>query len=95
MWLKGRVKIIRKESDYLSVKKGDIIVAYNTKPDIVLVIKKIKVIITEVDNKLCHAAIISREYGIPLVMGVKDIFNQFKDGEVIKVNILSKEIKKC
>lgn len=92
MIIKGKVKIIKKQSDYYDIKDRVILVAFNTTPDIVIVIHNIQAIITEANNKLCHAAIIAREYGIPLIMGVENATKKFKDGQVIKLDTLKKEI---
>ena len=92
--ISGRVTIIRSERDYYKIKKETILVAQNTHPDIVIAIKKIKAIVTEIDNRLCHAAIIAREYGIPLLMGVENATREFKTGDKIIVNLDSKTVHK-
>lgn len=92
MTIKGKVKIIKKPKDYYSIDSAVIIVASNTTPDIVVIIDKVLAIVTEVDNKLCHAAIIAREYGKPLIMGVENAIKKFKNGQVIKVDTINKTI---
>lgn len=92
MIIKGKVKIIKKQKDYYQIKDEVIIVAVNTTPDIVAVINKVKAIVTEIDNKLCHAAIIAREYNKPLVMGQAGVTKKYKDGDTISINIISKTI---
>jgi pyruvate,water dikinase len=92
MIIKGKVKIIKKPQDYYQIKNKVIIVAENTTPDIVIVINKVKAIITEIDNKLCHAAIIAREYKKPIVMGRAGVTKKYKDGDTISINIISKTI---
>ena len=90
----GKVVIINSPRDYYKIKEPVIIVAKKTHPDIVIVIKYVQTIVTELDNKLCHAAIIAREYGIPLVMGVENATKEFKTGDKIAVDINRKMIWK-
>lgn len=92
MVISGKVKIIKRPDDYYAIKDKIIIVAKNTTPDIVLVINKVAAIITEVDNKMCHAAIIAREYKIPLIMGQVGVLKKFKNGQTIKIDLNSKRI---
>ena len=92
MILRGNIKIIKKPEDYYKIKNDIIIVAKNTTPDIVIIIHKVKAIITEINNKLCHAAIIAREYNIPLIMGVDNATKKFKNGQEIKIDTISKKI---
>jgi phosphoenolpyruvate synthase/pyruvate phosphate dikinase len=94
MIISGKVRIINDEQDYYKIKKEVIIIARNTHPDIVIIINKIKAIITEIDNRLCHAAIIAREYQKPILMGMKNATKEFKNGDKIAVNISRKQIYK-
>lgn len=48
--------------------------------------KKAAAIITEVGGLTCHAAVVSREFGIPCVVALKNAMKNFKDGEVIEVD---------
>ena len=90
----GRATIVKSNKDYYKIKSETILIASHTHPDIVIVIDKIKGIVTELDNKLCHAAIIAREFGKPLLMGVKDATKKFKTGDRLFVDFESKIIKK-
>lgn len=92
MIISGRIKIIKRSRDYYQIKEDVIIVAENTTPDIVVVISRVKAIVTETDNKLCHAAIIAREYNKPLIMGQVDATKKYKDGDTISINTISKAI---
>lgn len=92
--IKGSVVVIRDKRDYLNIKKGTILVSRNTHPDIVIVINNVKAIVTEVDNKLCHAAIIAREFNKPLLMGVNNAVRDFTTGDEVVVDLDSKVIKK-
>ena len=92
--IRGKVTIIRSEKDYYKIRKETILIAENTHPDVVIAIKKIKAIVTEIDNKLCHAAIIAREFGIPLLMGIENATKDFKTGDRIIVDFNTKIICK-
>ncbi len=92
--IKGKVFLIRSERDYYKINKPVILIAQNTHPDIVIAIKKIKAIVTEIDNRLCHAAIIAREYGVPLLMGMENATKEFKTGDKVIVDFNSKTICK-
>jgi len=92
--IKGSVTIIRDKKDYYNIKKGTILVARNTHPDIIIVINNVKAIVTEVDNKLCHAAIIAREFNKPLLMGVNNAMRDFTTGDEVTVDLDNKVIKK-
>ncbi len=92
--IKGKVIVIEKQDDYGNIKDEVIIVAKNTHPDLVVVIDKIKAIVTEIDNKVCHAAIIAREFNKPLLMGVKNITREFKTGDEVIIDFDNKVINK-
>jgi len=65
---------------------GDILVAEQTNPDYVPAMKKASAIVTERGGRTSHAAIVSRELGIPAVVGTEGIMKLVKDGLVITVN---------
>jgi pyruvate,water dikinase len=92
--IQGKAFIVRSEEDYYRINKPVIMVARNTHPDVVIAIKKVKAIVVEIDNKLCHAAIIAREYGIPLLMGVENATKEFKTGDKVIVDFDMKTISK-
>lgn len=68
------------------VKTGDILVAVMTRPDYIMGIKKAAAIVTDEGGITCHAAIISRELGIPCIIGTKIGTKILKDGDLIEVN---------
>ncbi len=90
----GKATVIKSNKDYYKITSETILVASHTHPDIVIVIDKIKGIITELDNKLCHAAIIAREFSKPLLMGVIGATKKFKTGDKLFVDFDNKIIKK-
>ncbi|MFH1750915.1 MAG: PEP-utilizing enzyme, partial [Candidatus Micrarchaeota archaeon] len=85
-YAKGKVKIIQGAKDLHKMEKGDILVAYATDPDVVPAMKKAAAIVTEQGGVTCHAAIVSREMGIPCVIGTKIATKVLKDGEMVEVD---------
>ena len=70
----------------LSFKDGDILVAPETAPDYVPAMKKAAAVVTEVGGITSHAAIVSRELGIPCIIGTKIATKVLKDGMEVEVN---------
>lgn len=90
----GMVKIIHNAKEIGKIMTGDILVAQQTNPDYVPAMRKAVAIVTERGGRTSHAAIVSRELGIPAVVGVKNIINLVKDGLVITVNGSTGEVFK-
>lgn len=82
----GRVKIINVPSDMAKMEKGDILVSIATIPDLVPAMKKAGAIVTEMGGITSHAAIVSRELGVPCVIGTKIATKVFKDGDLVDVD---------
>lgn len=90
----GPVVIIKSPKEIDKVKKGDILVAPQTNPDYVPAMKKAVAIITEKGGRTSHAAIVSRELGIPAIVGTERATSVLKDGEIVSVNGSSGEVFK-
>jgi phosphohistidine swiveling domain-containing protein len=82
----GPVRRIEKAGDMAKMRKGDILVAHMTQPEIVVAMKKAGAIVTDMGGLTCHAAIVSRELGIPCVIGTKIATKVFKDGDLVEVD---------
>jgi pyruvate,water dikinase len=82
----GLVKILKNPKEIDKIKKGDVLVAPMTSPDYVPAMKKSAAIVTDQGGQTSHAAIVSRELGIPCVVGTKDATTKLKDGQIITVN---------
>ena len=93
-YAKGRVKIIIRAEDMAKMEEGDILVSIATDPDIVPAMKKAAGIITEQGGVTSHAAIVSRELGIPCVIGTKIATQVFKDGDMVEVDANRGIVKK-
>jgi len=82
----GPVKIIRKTHDMENMHPGDILFASMTRPEMIIAIKKAAGIVTDEGGITCHAAIVSREMGIPCIIGTKVGTQVFKDGDMVEVD---------
>ena len=84
--IKGIVKVIE-ESKYISrMNKGDILIANETTPDYVIGMKIAGAIITNQGGITSHAAITSREMGIPCIIATKIATKVLKDGDLVEVD---------
>ena len=82
----GRVRIIFGKDDITRLAKGDIIVTSMTSPDLVPAMSKSAAIITDLGGRTCHAAIVSREMGIPAIVGTKNASKILSDGQEVTVD---------
>lgn len=83
---KGTARIIVSRKDYGKMKKGNILVVVNTNPDYLPIIKKAAAIVADEGGMLCHAAIVSREFKIPCVVGTKIATRVLHDGQMVEVD---------
>ncbi len=90
----GPIKILASAKEIGKIVSGDILVAQQTNPDYVPAMRKAVAIATERGGRTSHAAIVSRELGIPAVVGVKNIRNLVHDGLVVTVNGSTGEVFK-
>jgi len=82
----GPVKTIIDASNIDRVQDGDILVAEMTTPDFVPAMKRAVAIITDRGGRTSHAAIVSRELGIPCVVGTGEATKILKQGQIITVD---------
>ncbi|MBU0980218.1 MAG: hypothetical protein KJ709_05400 [Nanoarchaeota archaeon] len=81
----GRVRICKTLKDIPKMKQGEILVTVMTRPEHVPAMKKAAAIITDEGGITSHAAIISREMGIPCVIGTKIATKVLKDNDLVEV----------
>ncbi|MFH1445774.1 MAG: phosphoenolpyruvate synthase [Nanoarchaeota archaeon] len=84
--VEGRVKIVANIGDISKVEDGDVLVTAMTSPAMVSAMKKTAAIITDEGGRTCHAAIVSRELGIPCIVGTEKATSVLKDGDLITVD---------
>lgn len=89
----GKAHVIQNPEDIDSFKEGEILVTTMTAPDWVPAMKKAKAIVTDAGGMTCHASIVSRELGIPCIVGTKsrseEATQTIKDGQMITVDALN------
>jgi pyruvate,water dikinase len=82
----GAACVIRKPSDIERFKSGSILVAEMTDPDWVPIMREAAGIITDHGGRTCHAAIVSRELGIPAVVGTGRATEILSDGDAVTIS---------
>ena len=83
---RGSVRILRTMTDTAALQPGDIMVATTTNPSFTPLFSTIAALLTLSGGKLSHGAVVAREYRIPAVLGVKDIFDHLTDGQLVEVD---------
>lgn len=84
--VKGHVRIVKSGRDLSKVKKGEILIFEKITPDLLPFFKLAGGVVTNQGGVTSHAAIITRELGIPCVIGTDDATRKLKDGEVVTLN---------
>jgi pyruvate,water dikinase len=79
----GVARIVKDVHEQVLFNKGDILVTRMTDPDWVPLMKKASAIVTDQGGRTCHAAIVSRELGIPAIIGTTNGTKLIKNGEEI------------
>lgn len=82
----GKVKLILRKGDITKIENGDIIVTTMTSPDLVPAMSKSAAIITDLGGRTCHAAIVSREMGIPAIVGTQKATRILRDTQEVTVD---------
>jgi pyruvate,water dikinase len=90
----GKVKIVKDLADLKKIIQGDVLVTGMTDPDMVVSMQKSAAIVTDEGGLTAHAAIVSREMGIPAVVGTQEATTKLKEGEVVTVDGFTGKIYK-
>ncbi len=85
-YAKGPVRIIRTIHDLGKMQKGEVLVARMTRPEMMVAVKKAVAIVTDEGGITSHAAIVSREMGIPCILATNVATKILKDGDIIEVD---------
>ncbi|NPA29647.1 MAG: phosphoenolpyruvate synthase [Epsilonproteobacteria bacterium] len=83
---KGRVRRIRDVRELESFRPGEVLVAETTTPDWEPVMKIASAVVTDRGGRTCHAAIVSRELGIPAIVGADNATHILRDGQEVTVS---------
>lgn len=81
----GRVRVVRSLSQLNTVQAGEVLVAENTDPDWEPVMRRVAAIVTDQGGRTAHAAIVSREFGLPCIVGTGNATSALKDGQEVTV----------
>lgn len=82
----GKVILVRTMADLSKVSAGDVLVTTMTNPDMVVSMQRAAAIVTDEGGITSHAAIVSREMGIPAVVGTREATKKLKEGQFITVD---------
>ncbi len=81
----GRVQVLADVQELSKFRPGDVLVATMTSPDMVPAMRVAAAIVTDEGGMTCHAAIVSRELGVPCVVGTKTASRTLQEGAVVTV----------
>jgi pyruvate,water dikinase len=81
----GRVRVVRNVRGLDVVQPGDVLVAEITDPDWEPVMRRVSAIVTDKGGRTAHAAIVSREFGLPCIVGTGDATTRLSDGQEVTV----------
>lgn len=81
----GKVRMIHSKEELTSFEDGEVLVADMTDPDWEPVMKRAAGIVTNRGGRTCHAAIVSRELGVPCVVGTESATQALSDGQKVTV----------
>ena len=82
----GAVRTIAKLSQANGLAEGEVLVTHMTAPDWVPLMRRAAAIVTDSGGMTCHAAIVSRELGIPCVVGTAEATKVLREGELVTVD---------
>ncbi len=81
----GRVRVVRDVSALKTVRAGEVLVAEITDPDWEPVMRRVAAIVTDKGGRTAHAAIVSREFGLPCIVGTERGTTTLRDGDEVTV----------
>lgn len=87
----GKARIILDPKDIFKFKKDEVLITKMTDPDWEPIMKIAAAIVTDQGGRTSHAAIVSRELGIPAVVGCKNATTKIKTGETVTVDCSGEE----
>jgi pyruvate,water dikinase len=82
----GPVRVVKNAHNLNQVQKGDVLVTDKTDPDWEPTMKKAAAIVTNRGGRTCHAAIVSRELGLPAIVGTENATEILKDDQAVTVS---------
>lgn len=90
----GIARIVLSPKDFQNFREGDVLIAPETTPDFVPLMKLASAIITDTGGLTSHAAIIARELRKPCIVGTKVASRMLADGEMVEIDMTSGVVRK-
>ena len=84
--VEGMARVVLSPDEFDAVKKGEIVVCRMTSPAWVVLFTRISGLVTDAGGMASHPAVVSREFGIPAVVGTSDATRRIKTGDRVRVN---------
>ena len=88
----GRVRILQSPKQGKELLDGEVLVAHMTSPDWAATMRRAAAIVTDAGGSTCHAAIVSREFGIPGVVGTSSATTDLRTGETVTVDAAAGQV---
>ena len=88
----GKVHVIKSAAEINQFKPGQVLVTEMTDPDWEPIMKIAAAIVTDAGGRPCHAAIVSRELGIPCIVGASQATKQLKNGQAVTIDDTQGEV---
>jgi pyruvate,water dikinase len=82
----GAVRVLHSPKDGHRLLDGEVLVADMTSPDWVPTMRRAAALVTDAGGSTCHAAIVSRELGLPAVVGTRRATADLRDGDIVTVD---------
>jgi pyruvate, water dikinase len=82
----GTVRVLLSPRDGAQMQDGEVLVAPMTNPDWVPALRRAAAVVTDGGGATCHAAIVSRELGVPCVVGTREATTVLHDGDLVTVD---------
>ena len=82
----GVVRVLHSPDQGHELQRGEVLVAPMTSPDWVPTMRRAAAVVTDGGGMTCHAAIVSRELGVPAVVGARNATTVLRDGELVTVD---------
>jgi pyruvate,water dikinase len=84
--VEGMARVVLSPDEFDAVEKGEIVVCRMTSPAWVVLFTRISGLVTDAGGMASHPAVVSREFGVPAVVGTSDATRKIKTGDRVRVN---------
>jgi pyruvate,water dikinase len=82
----GRVRVVRRESDFASLLPGEVLVCPTASPSWTILFGIAGALVTDGGGPLAHAAIVAREHSLPAVVGTVNATSRLTDGQLVTID---------